>query len=185
MSPLSFPEQQPDENIISVIRKHYIVFVRIIFVALCVVVFPIILLSILFYSYYSFTENPFWGSIFGLVMCFYALFGFLFTTVNWLDEEFDIFILTDQRLVDITQISFFKRTVAHTPLIQIQDATSSVSGFFPTLLNYGTIDVRTAAGRASNFSIERVANPSGVAKEIMRTVHLYVGKVTESKSPTP
>jgi len=47
------------------------------------------------------------GVLGALLFILYSLAIFL---IAWLNEEFDLFILTNQRLIDITQVSFLKRT---------------------------------------------------------------------------
>ena len=105
-----------------------------------------------------------WGY---LLVVFYLLAGLITLLVAWLNEEFDLFILTTHRLIDITQVSFFKRAVNATPLEQIQDTSGLIKGFFGTILNYGTIDVRTAASDTDSFNIDRVPDPAFFARKIL------------------
>ena len=109
--------------------------------------------------------------IIGIVAGVLLLYGLLFTCIRWIDEEFDVFIVTTDRLIDVTQVTFLRRSVTATPLEQIQDTTGSVSGFLPTILHYGDLVVQTAAGNASDFSIDRIADPEGVSRKILDWAH--------------
>lgn len=173
---LKFPGQRPDEKILMVIRKHVIVYARIITSFLIVVIFPLIIFYSIWFKYYPIDQNPRLNAMVGLFVCVYVLLALLLTCVAWLNEEFDIFILTNERLIDITQVTILKRTVASTPLNQIQDVTSDVSGIFQTIFNYGNLEIQTAAGNASAFQIDRVPDPAFLAREILNQTRNFSEK---------
>ena len=162
-----FPGQRPNEKVLMVIRKHAIVYIRIILALILTVIMPLVIFLMIWFHYYPAEANSEFTRIVGVFSCIYLLYGLLLACIAWINEAFDLFILTDERLIDITQISFFRRDVASTPLKQIQDTTSHVDGFLPTVLNYGNIDVQTAAGNASDFNIDRVPDPAALARAIL------------------
>jgi hypothetical protein len=168
---INFPGKRSDEEVLLVVRKHIIVYTRILVVFLVTVLLPLIGFLLGWFSFYPFYENHTSGVIVGLFSCVYLLYGLLFTCIAWLNEEFDLFIITNQRLIDITQISFLKRTVTTTPLEQIQDTTSNVDGILATMLNYGDLVIQTAAGDASDFQIDHVSHPAFVARKILNWAH--------------
>jgi len=163
----TFPGQRPNEKILMVIRKHVIVYIRIIMAFLLTVIAPLLIFLSIWFKYYPFYVNPNLGVTIGLVACMYILFGLLFACIAWINEQFDLFILTNERLIDMTQVTLLKRTVASTPLRRIQDATSDISGVLPTILNYGNLEIQTAAGEASLFEIDRVPDPAFLARTIL------------------
>ncbi len=163
----TFPGQRPNEKVLMIIRKHPIVYVRIVMAFVITAFMPLVIFLLVWFSYYPISEHPRVSAIIGIFSSAYVLIGLIITLIAWLNEEFDLFILTNERLIDITQVSFLKRTVASTPLKQIQDTTSSIDGVLPTLLNYGNIEVQTAAGDASKFEIDRVPDPAFVARKIL------------------
>jgi hypothetical protein len=168
----TFPGQREGEKIIMVIRKHPIVYIRITSVFIICVLMPILIFYALAPGYGLYGNYSNINIVINLFVCAYLLYGMLLIVIAWMNEQFDLFILTDQRLIDYTQVSFLKKTVSSTPLQHIQDTTSSITGFFQTLLNYGTVDVQTAAGSASTFNIDRVPDPNNVAKVILNSVRL-------------
>jgi len=105
--------------------------------------------------------------------------------VSILNDQFDLFILTDHRLIDVTQVSLLKRTVATTPLNQIQDTTSDIQGVLGTILNYGTVDVQTAAGLASSFTIDNIPDPPLVARSILNQAEVRKEKDMRYRSGVP
>ena len=171
----TFPGQRSDEKILMVIHKHVIVYVRIIAAFLLTVIAPLLIFLSIWFRYYPFEANKNLGIAIGLFACIYILFGLLIACIAWINEQFDLFILTNERLIDITQVTLLKRTVASTPLKQIQDATSDISGVFATILNYGNLEVQTAAGEASVFEIDRVPDPAFIARTILNHVRVIRG----------
>ena len=165
-----FPGRQPNEKILLVIRKHFIVYIRIVLLFMVTSVIPVLVFIAIWSNSFPLTSGGTVSVVGYLGATLYFLYSLAVLLIAWLDEEFDLFILTDRRLIDITQVSFLKRTVATTPLDQIQDTTSNISGILATILNYGTIDVQTAAGTASSFTIDHVPDPAMTARQILNYV---------------
>lgn len=163
----NFPGKQPDEKVLMVIRKHPIVYIRCILVFLVAVILPLTIFLIVWSDSFPLAQGGTVAVLGYLGASLYFLYGLALLVVSFLDDQFDLFVLTDHRLLDITQVSLLKRTVSTTPLNQIQDTTSNISGILGTLLNYGTVDVQTAAGLASNFTIDNVPDPAIIARTIL------------------
>ena len=170
-----FPGKQANEKILLVIRKHIIVYIRIVLIFFVTSVIPITIFISIWANSFPLSSGGTTSVIGYLGATIYLLFSLALVLIAWLNEEFDLFILTDHRLIDITQVSFLKRTVATTPLKQIQDTTSDINGILGTILNFGTIDVQTAAGDASNFTIDHVPDPAMVARRILNHVERSKG----------
>ncbi len=162
-----FPGRQPDEEVLMVIRKHVIVYIRSLAIFLIAAVLPLTIFLIIWSSSFPLSQGGTVSVVGYLGASLYTLYSLALLVVSILNDEFDLFILTNHRLIDITQVSFLKRTVATTPLNQIQDTTSDIQGIVGTLLNFGSIDVQTAAGLASNFTIDHVSDPGMVARAIL------------------
>ena len=164
---INFPGQRPNEKVLTVVRKHKVVYIRIVITLLFAIIAPLIVFLLIWFSYYPYESNKTAGIIVGLFSSIYILYGLLFTAIGWIDEQFDLFILTNERLIDITQVNIFKRMVASTPLNQIQDTTSNIDGVIATIFNYGNIEIQTAAGNASKFEIDHVEDPANIARIIL------------------
>lgn len=163
----SFPGQREGEEVLMFINKHNVVYVKIITAFFIVVCLPVFFFVFFWFKAYPLDQFYGRGVIVGIFSCLTILYGLLFSCIRWIDEEFDIFIITTERLIDVTQISFFKRSVASAPLEQIQDTTGVISGIVPTILHYGDLTVKTASGAASNFFIDRISDPEGIARHIL------------------
>lgn len=87
--------------------------------------------------------------------------------LTWYEWWNDIYILTNQRLIDIDQKQLFHRTVAEVPLENLQDVTFEVRGIFPTLLNYGNVEIQTAS--FTEIDMVGVTDPQAVHQAVLRT----------------
>jgi hypothetical protein len=82
----------------------------------------------------------------------------------------DVWIITTQRIIDVHQLGFFRRTVTSFLLSRVQDVTTSVEGFLPTLFHYGTLRVETAGDASENFSMDGIPHPEELRNLILREV---------------
>ncbi len=164
---MHFPGQKKGEEVVSVVHKHPIVHVKIVLAFALFVLLPLVLVLYFWFHFYPLAEHYQWGVIIGIATCLYFLYGLLFTYIRLTNEEFDVFILTTERLIDITQISFFRRSVSSAPLEQIQDTTGTISGFLPTMFHYGDVTVKTSSAESSTFTLDHVADPDAVGHRIL------------------
>lgn len=90
------------------------------------------------------------------------IFGFLI----WIDYYFDLWVITSERIVNIEQKGLFMRRVSELRYAKIQDVTTEVNGFFPTMLNYGDVRVQTA-GEEEEFVFKSISDPYHVKSIIL------------------
>lgn len=82
-----------------------------------------------------------------------------------------VWVVTNMRIVDIRQLSFFNRTVSSFLLARVQDVTTDTSGLLATLFHYGRLSVETA-GKDEDFAMNGISNPEAIRDVIMRQVAL-------------
>src|SRR5688572_28469493 len=104
-----FEDQFDDEEVLFVFRKHPIVMRRgLVFGMLAILLGTVPSLFMPEYSVY----------LIGLSVG--ILVGFLLFLPSWIGWHFSVFIVTDQRLIQITQRGLFHRSVVDMGLSQIQ-----------------------------------------------------------------
>lgn len=168
MSLSSLINQKSYEKILFVRRRHPITFVP-------YVIFFLLLLTAPFGLYWLVTHsslNQFFQNQTGFIISIlgaslYYLSCYLFFYTNFVTFHLDLWIVTNDRLLDMEQNGLFHRTVAELDLYQIQDASSEVNGFFPSLFNYGNISLQTA-GEIPKFTFKNVANPNQLREQILQ-----------------
>jgi len=90
------------------------------------------------------------------------IYGFMI----WIDYWFDIWIMTNQRVINIEQEGMFRRVASELNYAKIQDVTAQVEGFFQTVINYGDVQVQTA-GTEEKFLFRTISDPNKVKEMIM------------------
>ena len=154
MSKKHFDGQLDDEDVLYIFRKHPIVMRKgLIIGMLCILAGTIPSLIKPEYSYL------FGGLGAGLIV------GFLFYLPSWISWYFSIFVVTDRRLIQITQKGLFNRTVVDMGLNQIQMVNYQVAGFQETLLGSGTIMMQTFVG---DLIIHDVHHPAHIQNHILQ-----------------
>ena len=167
MKPLDyyFSSQNPNEKIISLIHRHWFnILVQYIPVF---GLLSVMILSIIFYPY-IFTDfaDDSARTLFYFLQSLFLLLMWIYGFVIWFDYYLDVWIITTERVVNVEQKGLFSRKVSELKYSHIQDVSTDVKGFFPTILNFGDINVQTAAEQ-SHFIFRSVGNPYAIKAEIM------------------
>lgn len=78
-------------------------------------------------------------------------------------------VLTNQRIVDIKQRSYFSREVSSVLLSRVQDVTTDVTGVLSSFLGIGTITVQSA-GAEDEFRMAGIPRPEEMRDIILKYV---------------
>ncbi|MDD4333275.1 MAG: PH domain-containing protein [Patescibacteria group bacterium] len=156
------PDHLPGEKVIKIIRKDFFVLFKKIVLFVILGGLPFLFF---FVTNYSSTLNIGEGLIaYPLTIIFlssYYLFLWLFFFFSFIDYYLDVWIITNERIIDIKQEGFFARTIAELRLYRLQDVTSEVKGIFSTLLGYGNVYAQTA-GEKQRFFFKDVPRPEKI-----------------------
>lgn len=148
-----FADQFDDEEVLFVFRKHPVVMrKRLIFG----------MLGILAGSLVVFWQPTYTAFLLGILGG--AVFGALLMLPSWITWYFSVFIVTDQRLIQVTQKGFFHKSVIDMGLNQIQMVNYQVSGLQETLLGFGTIMMQTFVG---DLVIHEIGHPDKIQKKLL------------------
>jgi len=163
---IRFPGQHDDEQVILFLRRHWFIFLR----RLIFVIFSIIGL-VLIYFFFDLLSSNFLRSDYYNLLLFVESLGTLFIWnlffILWIDFYLDAWIVTNERIINISQKGFFNRDISELKLTKIQDVTSEIVGVIPTILGYGNIYVQTAA-EVERFTFYQIPNPNEVKNTIVQ-----------------
>lgn len=152
-----------NEKILFEIRRHWYVLATEASILVFLALIPIVVIASADYLEFSdqlFSLVLFLSSAWMLIL--WALFF-----VIWTNYYLDVWIITDQRIIDVEQFSLFSRDISEFRLDRVQDITVEVKGFLPTMLKFGDIHVQTA-GVNHMFHIKHVPDPYKVKDMIVR-----------------
>lgn len=177
MSERYFADQFEDEDVLFVFRKHPVVMRKgLIFGMLAVLLGVIPSLAKPEYSVF------FGGLVGGTIL------GILVFLPDWISWHFSVFIITNQRLIQITQRGLFHRSVVDMGLNQIQMVNYEVSGVEQTLLGFGTMIMQTLVG---DLVIHEIHHPAKIQRKILEilreqgiTANTYADVGSESEVDT-
>ena len=150
-----FEDQFDDEEVLYVFRKHPIVMRKGLVLGMLGPLIGIIPAAVK----PDLGFGIFFGGLAGGI-----LLGLLLFFPSWIGWHFSVFIITNQRFIQITQKGLFHRAVADISLTQIQSINYEVSGLQETLLGFGTIKMQTYVG---DMVIRFVHHPAKIQKKII------------------
>jgi hypothetical protein len=154
---------KPNEKIILSLHKHWVVLIGKLFIVLILALAPIFISLFL----PNLSQDLILLILFFVII--YFLFVFALAFVFWIDYYLDVWIITNQRIIDIEQRGLFKREISEFMLNKVQDVTIKIPGMMAALLKYGDITVQTAGER--NFAAQKIPNIQKVKNLILYYSH--------------
>jgi len=158
---LQLDNMRPWEQVEIVIKRHWIVFIF------------LWLYSFVWISVTTTIFNFFWSQawVYIFLVVFWMLF-LLFLYIEWLNHELDMFIITNNRIIWLDQVSFLNRTISECNLWQVQEVNASTKWLLANLLDYWTVTIQTA-WNISNFEMTYVPNAIQTSRKILNAVDHY------------
>jgi hypothetical protein len=153
---LDFDGQRDGEELLFVFRRHIIAMRKGFYLLLV----PFLISSIpplIWQSNLELFLLPLGGLALGLILFFY----------HYLMWYFTIYIVTDQRIRQITQRGFFGKDVVELRLSKIQNISYNVPGFTGEMFDFGTIVIQTFVG---DLVIHKVGHPDDVYNKLQDAV---------------
>ncbi len=161
----SFEGQDSDEEILYVIHRHWFnIFVQ--FIPFILGLLVVLGVFVFFFFVYPDAFAAIDRRLFAFVESMLLIFLWLFAFLIWIDYYLDVWIITTKRIVNIEQKGLFVRSMSELYLFRVQDTTSEVKGFFPSMLNYGDVFIQSA-GEQERFQFHKIPDPYAVKDTIM------------------
>lgn len=160
---LRFETQEETEKIILFLRQHFIVNVPWIVGTILLIIAPTVIFPIIFRALSLNMAFPASYYVVGTLFWYLATFGFaLASFIGWF---FNIYIVTNERIVDIDFFYLLYKKFSQAELTKIQDINYTSGGILATLFNFGNVVVETA-GEAPNIDFELIPFPEKVVETI-------------------
>lgn len=153
---VAFMSQSQDEEIILVLRKHPITQIKWIVTAILLCFLPMLIVGLGVFNAlpqrYELAIHIGW---------YLLILGFVVeSALSWF---FNVYIITDERIVDVDFLSLIYRNISTAKIDNIEDVTAKTGGVVRSVFNFGTVQVQTAAER-NEFEFEDVPQPNKVTK---------------------
>lgn len=158
---MDLPVQLQDgEQVVQTIKRHPAsLWGRLALIALVIIVALIIWLSL---GGSVATLGPLLNIAFVLVVVGGLLMGFMV----WYRYHNDLWVITSQRLIDVTRSTPFNQQITTASLANVQDISIRRKGVFNTMFNFGDVICQTASAGSKTFMLIGVAKPEQVLDTI-------------------
>lgn len=169
-----FKGQKINEEILLVVHRHWF---DILTQFLLIFMMALLLIGSIFFIplFLPDFEEVFGMGLFYFLQNSFLAFTWMLFFIIWIDYYFDVWIVTNERIVNIEQKGLFSRGVSELELENIQDITVEVKGIIPTFLNYGNLYVQTAAEK-ERFVFRNVPDPYAIKDLVMNLQKSYEKK---------
>jgi hypothetical protein len=167
LSQYRLPHQMPDEKIIRILHRDVFIAFKKVLLFIVLLMLPILVMLVLGDSFSALEEGSVISIISILAFSIYLLFIWLLFFFSIIDYLLDVWVITDKRIIDVRQNGFFSRTISEQMLTKVQDISSDIHGFFPTVFKYGNLTVQTAAEN-NKINFEEISDPEVVRDLLIR-----------------
>lgn len=150
---------QSGEEVIRVIRRHPAsLWGRLVLIALVIIIALIVWLNL--------GGDGTLGTLLNIAFILVIVGGLLIGFMVWYRYRNDYWVITSQRLIDVTRTTPFSQQITTASLGNVQDINIRVKGIFNTMLNFGDVICQTASSGSGTFTLVGVANPEKVLDAI-------------------
>jgi membrane protein YdbS with pleckstrin-like domain len=165
-----FEGEERQEVTLFVLRAHPITNLGWVLATSLVLILPGLVLAFLFFNKTVSVPVSATTVIFSILVWFLVILGVAFQQfVFW---YFNIYILTNKRVVDIDFYGLFHRKVSQCTLNSVQDVTYTKAGILHNFLDFGDIHLQTA-GTEVHFDFISIPDPEGSQHLILDIVAKY------------
>lgn len=167
-----------NEKIVMTLHRHWIILIFHFLYFLALFLSSWILISYQYVIIDIIGSSLYWWGI-----SLYWLIFLTFILINWINDELDIFIITDSRVISIEQISALSRTVTECSLDRVQEVNAHTAGIFQTIFGFWDVHIHTAS-ETSNMIVNYAPDPIENCRRINNIIQEYRNKrVPEKESP--
>jgi uncharacterized membrane protein YdbT with pleckstrin-like domain len=151
-----FDGQRDDEELLFIFRRHPIAMRKAYYLLLIPLVIGCIP-PLIWQTNLVLFILPIIGLVIGIIL-------FAYHFIMW---YFTLYIVTDQRIRQITQHGFFGKDVVELRLSKIQNISYNIPGFTGEVLGFGTIVIQTLVG---DLVIHKVSHPDEMYNKLQDAV---------------
>ncbi len=165
----SFPGQHAGETVQLVFRQHPVVMRKTLIAAMVLILLSIMPLFIWSSTSLVISLPGFYGigfKIFGLGV----LVGLGMLAYRWVGWYYSVYVVTDERIVEIKQKGFFDRQVSEFGLDKVQNVNYHINGLQGALLQFGDITAQTYVG---DLVMSQIHKPVHIHEQIVEVVRRF------------
>lgn len=163
------PNARPGEKVQIFLRRHWLIPLEIIFHVFLLVAIPLIGTWYFSETLEVWLNKPLAGPAIAIGASAYFFCVWLFGFMEYVDYYLDVWIVTNERIINIEQKGLFTRVASELHITAVEDTTSEVKGLVSTFLNFGNVHIQTA-GERTRFVFKNVPRPEKVKEQIIALI---------------
>lgn len=157
----TFAGQQDGEKVLLVEHKYPIVLRKPLIFGMLLMIWAMLPWGIASYNDYPWAVyTVWWMAAWGIVLVWYWVRA-------WVGWYYSVYVLTNQRILIVSQKGFFSREVSDLTLNNIQNVNYKVAGFQEAMFGFGTVTVETLSG-GKPLKLAYVHGPAEFAQSISK-----------------
>lgn len=150
-------ELQPEEEVLAFVRRHWLYFsmrmAGIVVAGVGGTVLGVVLVA------FTFAFTGILGIVAGVVIAAWAVYWLVRGYFVWYRYQNDIWVVTNNRLVDSLRRHWFHHQMASTDLVDVEDLRVVRQGVLATVFDFGDVHCQTA-GVVPNFVLSGIPRPA-------------------------
>lgn len=151
-----FEGQREGEELLFIFRRHPIAMRK----GFWLLLIPFALSSLPVFIWSTVLE-VYWSPLIGFIL------GLILFSYHYLMWYYTVYIVTNERLRQVTQKGFFGKDVVELGLSKVQSISYNVPGFSGEILGFGTIVIQTIVG---DLTINKVGHPESIYNKLQDAV---------------
>lgn len=156
---------QDGETVINRARRHWVYLAVNLGKDILAGLLPVIAVGLLVYFTAGF-DGTLGRVVIGLIvawLAFWVIRGYF----TWYKYQNDLWVVTNQRIVDSLKKHWFHHRMASADLVNVEDMSVDREGLFATMFNYGDLNCQTA-GAQEKFVLSGIPKPTEVLAVVDR-----------------
>lgn len=145
------------ESVVKTVRQSKLILVITLF-------FPTLLILTPFFFLFLLFSRGQWGVYVFILSLTAGIILFFRELIIW---RFKVFIITTQRIIDVDQKGFFKRTVSNILLIKIDDVFYRINGLIQVLTRLGNLYI-TLKDNKSGLELKNISSPQRIQQLLLQ-----------------
>jgi len=161
------PNSKPGEKTVLFLRRHWFVPLGIFILLLALLAVPVGIYFFLNYQVAWVLSHSVAAPLLTILASLFYFAIWVYSFSEFIDYYLDVWIVTNERVINIEQQGLFARTASELNLTAVQDVTSDVRGMFHTVFDFGTVHIQTA-GEQKRFVFKQISHPEVVKRQIIQ-----------------
>ncbi len=166
-----FIHQKSYERVELLIRRDLVTLLPFLLTTLVLGSIPVVLKILIDNLFPGLLDDTGLFALAALLASVYYLSIALFFYTYFVTFYLDLLVITNDRLIEVTQTNLFFRSVSEMDIAHVQNVTSEIKGLFGSIFGYGTLLIQDSSA-IIKFELHNVPNPDKLRQKILELAEI-------------